>query len=162
MSRKTTSGPGTDVFGSFSCFLYLFFLFCSGSDRPLLSIRSNERRLAAGLERLHGSWATPRDVSRSMPPGNPTGGQTFSKRRDYISNGASLCLGGLPKELRAAMRGAAHIPASADRKRLTAADVEIRERRLRESLKRESGKKGKGERKEGRFSPWSENMFNSK
>lgn len=42
------------------------------------------------------------------PAWKQAGRQTFRKRRDYISNGARLCLGGLPKELQAAMRAATY------------------------------------------------------
>lgn len=97
---KTTSRPGTnEVLCLFSCFFFIqsffifffFSIFLARSDKPRYPPADNERRSAAGPEWSDGSWATPRDASWSIPPGNrPTGkhlaswGITYQMEPGYV------------------------------------------------------------------------------
>lgn len=168
---KTTSRPGTNevhclfYFFIHSLFHFFFFFFLARSDKPRYPPADNERRSAAGPEWSDGSWATPRDASWSIPPGNrPTGkhlaswGITYQMEPGYV-------LVDSQKSCRAAMRGATYsLPTPTDRNWLTCCrcrDVwpptrmPRRDWRRRESFESESARK----RREGGDKPDSRHGF---
>lgn len=79
---KPHSGQEPMRFFVYRCaFCIFFFLFSRAGGREWqvpLSVCSHERRSAAGPEWSHGSWATPRVVSWSAPPGSRPAGKHFA------------------------------------------------------------------------------------
>lgn len=157
-----------------SLFFFYFFIFLARSDKRRYPPTDNERHSAAEPEWSDGSWATPRDASWSIPPGNrPTGkhlaswGITYQMEPGYV-------LVDSQKSCRLRWEGATYsLPAptrqeladSLQMSRCVTADSDAAARlETAESL--ESGRKKEGRRKTGltanTVSPSGENMLNSK
>lgn len=173
--------PGQEPLKFFMYFLDLFRGVLGGSDRPPCypSAVMNGAQPLDWSDRMVLLGDTPGRILIHPRLETRPAGKHFCERRDYISNGARLCLGGLPKELRAAMRGATHFPANADRNRLTAA--RCRDGRPPTRKAGDGGRKFRGARVEERmrwgevgaeaaaaarqptrFFPLGGNIFNSK